>query len=99
MPKYSIQGNTRFSREDPANPDDLHSLFTLPVRAKKSNLWSNLSTNIRKIDSHNQIPGVVSAGGYAHTEVVAVTAGGDVHVHSAVYGSSAVVVVGLPLIV
>ena len=49
--------------------------------------------------SHNQIPGVVSAGGYAQTEVVAVTAGGDVHVQSAVYGSSAVVVAGLPLTV
>ena len=37
-----------------------------------------------KNNAHNQIPGVVSAGGYAHTEVVAVTAGGDVHVQSAV---------------
>ena len=36
------------------------------------------------------IPGDVSAGGYAQMEVVAVTAGGDVHVQSAVYGWSAV---------
>ena len=32
------------------------------------------------------MPGEVSAGGYAQTEVVAVTAGGDVQVQSAVYG-------------
>ena len=37
-------------------------------------------------DIDDYIPGEVSAGAYAHTEVVAVTAGGDVHVQSAVYG-------------